>query len=303
MNDNPCFHVSGGDRGPNVGGCSVANTGMNMPMGGVNRAFVIDGTGNPGSPRDASSVAGGVVSDNQGLVDDSTVGSIRVQVTTCGSRETESLSLDLTLVLNSKERINEEYFKPADLRYTTVLHIKENLVGKWGLPVDMQVLVCCGEVLENHLELKRIMEQLQQEPTLWLVFRDVCDMVQREERNPSTALPSIFALSGYSPGQINSPEQCIATFSAFCGIYGQARDEMELQTLSHDPGKTCLNFQSLTWMPSPVQKEALAGAHRALKNVGSSDFPQLMWYPDYGCAIMTTSTREGCLSLQVVFLC
>ena len=116
--------------------------------------------------------------------------------------------------------------------YTTVLHIKENLVGKWGLPVDMEVLVCCGEVLENHLELNQIMEQLQQEPTLCLVFRDVCDMVQQEERNPSPALPSIFALSGYRPGQVNSQEQCIATFSAFCGIYGQARDEMELQTLS-----------------------------------------------------------------------
>ena len=254
MNDNPCLQMPGAGprRGPNLGCCSVGNAGMKMPIGGVNRAFVIDGMGKPGSPRNASSVAKGVAPDNQGQVDDKTVGSLRVRVTTCGSRETESLSLDLTLGLNSKESMNEEYFKPADLRCETVLHIKEHLVSKWGLPVDMQVLVCCGEVLDDHLELNQIMEQLQQEPTLCLVFRDVCDMVQQEERNPSPALPSIFALSGYRPGQVNSQEQCIATFSAFCGIYGQARDEMELQTLSHDPGKTCLNFQSLTWMRACV---------------------------------------------------
>jgi len=273
MNDNPCLQMPGAGprRGPNLGCCSVGNAGMKMPIGGVNRAFVIDGMGKPGSPRNASSVAKGVAPDNQGQVDDKTVGSLRVRVTTCGSRETESLSLDLTLGLNSKESMNEEYFKPADLRCETVLHIKEHFVSKWGLPVDIQVLVCCGEVLDDHLELNQIMEQFQQEPTLWLVLRDVRDTNKRDKHNPAPALLSIFTLSGYRLGQITSQEECIATFSSFCGIYGQARDEMEVQTLSHDPANTSLIFQSLTWVPSLVQKEALVGAQRAIIRFSAID--------------------------------
>lgn len=199
----------------------------------------------------------------------------RIRVTTCGSQETEILHLSLM--------------------DTTVLHIKENLVGKWCVPVNKQVLVCCGEVLEDHVELNQIMVQLQQEATLWLVLQDPGQIIQVDNRDASAMLPSIFALSGYRQGRIDSHEQCIATFSVFCDIYGQ----------THVQEKT-KKFQSLTWTPSLEQTVALAGAQRALRNRVSSDFqadfPQLLWYPDYGCALMATSTSEGTSSLQVALV-
>jgi len=203
----------------------------------------------------------------------------RIRVTTCGSQETESLHLS-----------------SLD---TTVLHIKENLVGKWFVPVDKQVLVCCGEVLEDHVQLNQIMEQLQQEATLWLVLRNAGQTMQVEKCDVSAMLPSIFALSGSRQSKITSHQQCIATFSVFCDIYGQAH-------VSWRRRETRNKFQILTWTPSIEQTAALAGAQRALRNGVSSDFqadfPQLSWFPDYGCALMATCTSEGNLSLQVACL-
>jgi len=225
-------------------------------------------------------------SDAKSKVHYNSRGSLCIQVTKCGSLETESLSLDLI--------------------DTTVLHIKKNLVAKWGVPVDKQVLVCCGEVLEDHLEINQIVEQLQQEVTLWLVLRNLPEYdpgknirlkTQEYNCNAPPALRSIFDVSGYELGPISSHEQCIATFSAFCDIYGQAHNGMGVPIPY--PENDHSNFQSLTWTPSQEQKDNLVGAKLALRNGGSSNFPQLMWYRDYGCALMATSTRQGLLSLQV----
>jgi len=190
---------------------------------------------------------------------------IPVLVTSCGASEGFALKIRIT---------------DADVR-----HVKQQIAQKWCIPEDEQVLICCGEVLEDDVELSQSQVYLEHE-RLWVVWRDVwCNrkvykFVHFHESDTAKLVRQAVALDSCMSGM--DIKQWTALFSLFCRVI-------------HD-----YNFSKWTWNPSIAVKAALNSTKCALENmVGLSDFPQVRWYVQYGCALLVLNPVPDRLLLQV----
>jgi hypothetical protein len=106
-------------------------------------------------------------------------------------------------------------------RQETVLHIKNYVRVKWGLPAQDQALVCCGHVLEDDMLLASLSEKNPDSETIWCT---VCKLPLAEnEMHRIGALKSIFSLSAdYEPSDSQDSGECISIFLKFCQYYSSA---------------------------------------------------------------------------------
>ena len=128
-----------------------------------------------------------------------------IRVSSCGSRVTESILIEV--------------------KNKTVHDIKAELDRLWDIPSEYQVLVCCGEILQDHVALEHLVVQIQQEENLWMVFRNVwltCNSLKCVQKSFLSSdypgLRCIFDLSGSCKRQMQ--DLCCVVFFMFCSTYG-----------------------------------------------------------------------------------
>ena len=176
----------------------------------------------------------------------------------------------------------------ADLR-----NVKQQIAQKWCISEDEQVLVCCGEVLEDHVELSQSQVHIEHE-RLWVVWRNVwCNRKVYEfdetreisfawvNGDATELVQQAVALDSSMSGM--DIKQWTTLFSLFCSVVDD------------------YNFSKWAWNPGMTAKAALNSTKCALESmVGSSVFPQVRWYGEYGCALLVLNPIPDRLLLQVI---
>lgn len=200
---------------------------------------------------------------------------IDVPIWTCGSREVATVRAG---------------------RDSTIRHVKRHLAARFMVDEDQQILVFCGEVLDGGTLVADLMTAMQQGEKVWIVIQNVwrASLIGSEHL---AVIHSVFAFSGRA--RAARPEQCCKTFEDFChnhGIMGRGKVE---------PGQESrYSAAALTWSPDDADQKRLAASMLALKNTFSADctdFPQVRWFPEYGCALLASVVDVTHLSLQVHF--
>lgn len=179
----------------------------------------------------------------------------------------------------------------------TVRRVKEDLFQRFMVGADQQILVCCGKVLDENTAIVDLITQLQHEEKVWVVFRNVwrASLIRSKEDPLLPLLHSVFA-SGFSrPASAVCMDQCRKTFEEFCKSHRTMRQE-KIGT----SGESRYSVSELTWKPNEEEQTRLAASVQALRNeFGCTNYPQVKWFPEYGCALLVSSIDVTRLSLQV----
>ena len=201
--------------------------------------------------------------------------SIDVPIWTCGSREVATV---------------------RTARDSTIQHVKKDLLTRFMVEEDQQILVFCGKVMDGDTALVDLVAGLQQGEKMWIVIRNVwrVPMMQSEHL---MVMQSVFAFSG--PGKAAGAGPCCKTFQEFCQSHGfMCQEKVEVVKESR------YSAAEMTWRPDEADQKRLAASVHALKNsfgANCTDFPQVEWFPDYGCALLVSNIDVARLSLQVHF--
>ena len=195
-----------------------------------------------------------------------------VPIWTCGSTEATSV--------------------PSETNWT-VRRLKEDLAKRFMFEEDRQILVCCGEVLACNTKLADLATQLRNGEKIWIVFQNVWAASAMKSLDRGL-LQSVFAFSGSAPAAC-TVECCCEAFEMFCQFHGIT-----------GPREKFIKYSAadLTWRPAAADQKRLAASVHALTNIfgaDGSDFPQVKWFADYGCALLVSNIDVTRLSLQVHF--
>lgn len=173
----------------------------------------------------------------------------------------------------------------------TVRRLKEGLAKRFMVEEDRQILVCSGKVLACNTKLTDLATQLRHGERIWIVFQNVWAASAMKSLDRGL-LQSVFAFSGSAHAD---PACCCEAFEIFCQFHGIT-----------GPRQKSIKYSAadLTWRPDEADEKRLAASVHALKNsfgaIGS-DFPQVKWFADYGCALLVSNVDVTRLSLQVHF--
>jgi len=175
-----------------------------------------------------------------------------------------------------------------------VRDVKRQIAQKWHIPEDQQVLVCCGEVLEDDVELSQFQFHLERE-RLWVIWRNLWGVEVGLNHEVDAKISFVWAQSDDAEEVMRRAvaldntmsemdmKQWTSLFSIFCSLVEQHK------------------FSKWAWNPSMPEKEALTSTKCALENmVGLSTFPQVRWYDEYGCALLVLNPVMDRLLLQVI---
>ncbi len=145
-------------------------------------------------------------------------------------------------------------------RQETVLHIKNCVQVKWGLPAQDQALICCGHVLEDDMPVASLFEKNPDSETIWCT---VCKLpLDENEMHQIGALKSIFSLSSdYEPSDSQDSGECISILLKFCQYYSSAlsvtASEQDLAVQDMVGTQAFVHRTQFTWRPTDSEQSSL----------------------------------------------